>query len=232
MLLNTQDNVDMVDALKGLFHDSTQVAKQYREGMIGRTAGFSFYENTLMPSQTTGSDASAYVTNDATAQTGSTLTVDTGTGTLKQGDIITIAGVNRVHPETKADTGQLMQFVVTADASANATSISISPAIVASGATQNVTNGAANNKAVTKVGGASAVHGVSLGFHKDAFAFATADLVMPKGVDFAARQVLDGISMRIVRQYDINNDNLPCRLDVLYGYKAIRPELACRWANN
>lgn len=234
MLLNTQDNVDLVDALKGLFHDSTQVAKQYREGAIGRTAGFMFYENTLMPQHVTGSDDGTgdYLTNDATAQTGSTITVDTGTGTLKQGDIITIAGVNRVHPETKADTGQLQQFVVTADAAANATSISISPAIVASGATQNVTNGAANNQAVTKIGGASADHGISMGFHKDAFAFASADLVMPKGVDFAARQVLDGISMRIVRQYDINNDNLPCRLDVLYGYKAIRPELACRWANN
>jgi hypothetical protein len=65
-------------------------------------------------------------------------------------------------------------------------------------------------------------------YHKDAFSFATADLVMPQGVDFASRQVLDGISMRIVRQYDINNDLFPCRLDVLYGYKAIRPQLACR----
>jgi hypothetical protein len=38
--------------------------------------------------------------------------------------------------------------------------------------------------------------------------------------------------MRIVRQYDINNDNIPCRLDVLYGYKTIRPELACRLGFN
>ncbi|WP_420415287.1 P22 phage major capsid protein family protein [Roseibium sp.] len=234
MLIDTTANVDMVDALKGLFHDSKEVAKQYREGFIGRTSGFSFMENTLLPVHTTGSDDGTgdYLTNDATPQTGSTLTVDTGTGTLKQGDIITIAGVNRVHPETKLDTGQLMQFVVTADAGASTTSISIAPAIVASGATQNVTNGAANNQAVTKVGGASASHNVSMGFHRDAFAFATADLVMPKGVDFSSRQVLDGISMRIVRDYDINNDNLPCRVDVLYGYKTIRRELACRWANN
>jgi len=71
-----------------------------------------------------------------------------------------------------------------------------------------------------------------MGFHKEAFAFATADLVMPGGVDFSARQVMDGISMRIVRQYDINNDNLPCRIDVLYGYKTIRPELAVRLGFN
>lgn len=234
MLINTEDNVDMVDSLKGLFQDSKEVAKQYREGFIGRTAGFSFMENTILPAHTTGTDDGTgdYLTNDASAQTGATLTVDTGAGTLKQGDIVTIAGVNRVHPETKADTGQLMQFVITADAGVSATSLSISPAIVATGASQNVSNGAANNGAVTKIGGASAVHNVSLGFHRDAFAFATADLIKPKGVDFCAREVLDGISMRIVRDYDINNDKMPCRLDVLYGYKAIRPQLAARWANN
>jgi hypothetical protein len=71
-----------------------------------------------------------------------------------------------------------------------------------------------------------------MGYHKDAFAFATADLVMPKGVDFAAREVMDGISLRIVRQYAISTDTLPCRIDVLYGYKAIRPQLANRYANN
>ena len=76
--------------------------------------------------------------------------------------------------------------------------------------------------------GASADYSIGMGYHKDAFAFATADLVMPKGLDFAAREVMDGISMRIVRNYDISDDTLPCRLDVLYGYKTVRPELACR----
>jgi hypothetical protein len=81
-------------------------------------------------------------------------------------------------------------------------------------------------------GTASDVIGTSLLYQKEAFAFATADLVMPSGVDFARREVLDGISMRIVRQYDINNDKFPCRLDVLYGYKTLRPQLACRLHNN
>jgi hypothetical protein len=75
---------------------------------------------------------------------------------------------------------------------------------------------------------ASADFGVSMGYHKDAFAFATADLLMPTGVDFAAREVVDGISMRIVRDYAISTDTFPCRLDVLYGYKTVRPDLACR----
>lgn len=234
--LNTQDNVDMVDALKGLFNAQDKLSSNYRQGRLaGPFAGFSdIYENTLWAAHTSGSDDGTgdYLTNSATAQTGATLTVDTGTGTLKKGDVITIAGVNRVHPETKADTGELQQFVVTADVSASGTSIGISPSIVASGATQNVTNGAADNKAVTKVGGASAVYGISMAYHQDAFAFATADLLMPNGVDFSAREVMDGLSLRIVRQYDINNDKLPCRIDIIYGYQAIRPELACRLAFN
>lgn len=232
--LDTQTNVDIVDALKGLFQDSSNISKQYLEGQLGRTAGFDFFENTLMPRQTTGTDDGTgdYLTNDATAQTGSTLTIDTGTGTLLIADIFTVAGVNRVHPETKVDTGNLQQFVVTASTGTSATSVSISPEIIATGARQNVSNGAANNQALTKQGGVSAVHDISLGYARDAFTFVTADLILPQGLHFAARQVMDGISMRILSQYDINNDQLPYRIDVLYGFKTLRPQLAVRYANN
>lgn len=231
-VLSTQQNVDVVDALKGLFQDSKEIASQYREGMLGRTAGFDWYENTLLGKHTSGTDTGAgtNITVNGASQTGASITVTNGSSkTLKKGDIITFAGCNRVHPETKADTGVLQQFVVTADASS--TTIAISPSIVTSGATQNVSASPTDTGAVTKVGGASGVMDISLAFHPDAFAFATADLVMPQGVDFASRQVLDGISMRIVRQYDINNDKFPCRIDVLYGYKTIRPELATRIAS-
>jgi hypothetical protein len=228
--LNTQDNVDLVDALKGLFHDSKEVARQNREGYMGRTAGFDFVENTMWPSHTRGA-GSGYLINGA-SQTGATLTVDTGTGALVAGDVFTIGGVYKVHPETKVSTGILQQFVVTAAASSGATSIAISPAIVASGATQNVSGSPADNAAITFLGTASTAVGTSMLYQQDAFAFATADLVMPSGVDFSKREVLDGISMRIVRQYDINNDKFPCRLDVLYGYKTLRPQLACRLHNN
>jgi hypothetical protein len=234
LLLNTQDNLDLVDALKGLFQDSSEIAKQYRDGAVGRTAGFgTIYENTLLPSQTTGTAASTtgYLSNGAT-QSGATIAVDTGTTTFKKGDVITFAGVNRVHPETKSDTGVLQQFVVTADAGASATSLSISPAIVASGATQNVSNTIADNSAIVKVGGASAVYKPSLAYHKDAFTFATADLPLPGGVDFAARENFDGLSMRIVRQYAISTDTMPCRIDMLYGYKTIRAQLAARILSN
>ena len=233
VILNTQDNVDMVDALKGLFQDSSSIGKQYREGLLGRTGGFDFYENTLISNQTTGTSASStgYTVNGA-SQTGSTVVVATGSNTFKRGDIVTFAGCVRVHPETKQSTGDLQQFVVTADYAGGAGSLAISPAIVTSGGRQNVAASPTNGGAVVKVGGASAVYKPSLAFHKDAFTFATADLVMPGGVDFAAREVMDGISMRIVRQYDINNDKFPARLDVLYGYKTLRAELAARLLSN
>jgi hypothetical protein len=230
-LINTQDNVDMVDALKGLFHDSTAVKQQYRDGMMGRTAGYDFFEHTMLGKQLRGAGNGSYLSNGAT-QTGATIGVDTGTGAINAGEIVTFAGVFSVHPETKVSTGVLQQFVVTADYAGGNGNLSIAPAIVASGATQNVSNAIADNSAMTIAGTASTPYGQSLLFHKDAFCFATADLVMPQGVDFSARETYDGISIRIVRQYDINNDKFPCRLDVLYGYKTLRAQMAARLANN
>jgi hypothetical protein len=240
--MNTQDNLELVEAIAGKFNDAAKISKAYREGMVAsQFFGFKdVYENTMWPIHTTGTDDGTgdYLVNGA-SQTGSTLTVDTGAGTFKKGDIIFVTGVNAVHPETKADTGRLQQFVVTADVGTSATSIPISPALTVSGASQNVTGSPADNAPILKresdettAIGAAADYSISMGFHKDAFAFATADLIKPKGVDFCAREVMDGISLRIVRDYDINNDKMPCRIDVLYGYKTIRPELAVRYGFN
>lgn len=227
LILNTQDNVDLVDSLKGLFQDSTTIAQQYKEGMVGKTAGYSaIYENTLLPNFTFGA-GTGYLVNGA-SQSGSSLIVDTGTGALPKGTIFTIANVFAVHPESRLSTGVLQQFVVTSNYTGGNGTVSIYPAITATGAYQTVNAVPANDAPITVYASASAGVTQSLAFQKDAFTFATADLIMPKGCDFTAREVYDGISMRVVRQYDINNDAFPCRLDVLYGYKTIRPELACR----
>lgn len=227
--LNSLDMADLVKDTKTLFNDQTSIAKQFKEGYMGRAAGFDFVENTMWGAHTRGSSNGAYLTNGAT-QSGATLTVDTGAGAPVAGDVFTIAGVFAVHPETKVSTGVLQQFVV--GAGATTTSFPISPAIVATGATQNVSNTAADNSAITFLGTASTAVGTSMLYQEGAFAFATADLVMPDGVDFKAREVFDGISMRMIRQYDINNDKFPTRLDVLYGYKTLRPQLATRLHNN
>lgn len=229
-LLSNSASRKIVDATKSLFNAQSEISSQYREGRMGRAAGLEFSESSLILPHTTGTAAKAtgYTVNGAT-ESGSTIAIQTGTTTFLIGDIVTFAGCNRVHPETKDDTGELMQFVVTANSGASATSLSISPALTVSGASQNVSGYPTNTGAVVKVGaGASETIQGNLVYHRDAFAFATADLLLPKGVHFAAREVYDGISLRIVRDFDINNDKLPCRVDVLYGYKAVRPELAVR----
>jgi hypothetical protein len=230
--LNPLDMADLVKDTKTLFNNQSEVGKQYKEGYMGRAAGFDFVENTMWPGHLVGS-ANTITMNTSTGITSGSATLTVAvTGSFNKGDVFTIAGVYEVHPETKANTGRLQQFVVTS-ADGTTTAPTVSPVPVTSGATQNVTIVSAGaGKAVTPVLTASATPGTSLLFQKEAFAFATADLVMPKGVDFSAREVFDGISMRIVRQYDITNDKFPCRLDVLYGYKTLRAQLANRLHNN
>ena len=221
----------IVDALKGLFQDSSAIREQYREGSMGRTAGFDWFENPLVPTHTNGSTVASVQVNGA-SQTGGTLNVKgvANGNTFNKGTVFTIAGVFEVHPETKAVTPRLQQFVVGTDVTMSGTTgaLAVSPAIATSGAGQNVSTSPADSAALTIVGSAATGYEQEMAFHRDAFAFATADLVLPRGVDFAAREVFDGVSMRIVRAYDINNDAFPCRIDVFYGYKTIRPQMACR----
>ena len=223
----------MIDT-KGLFHSAENVDEQYRRGQVGLTQNFDCYENTLVPIHTTGTAAktTGYLSNGAT-QSGASITVDTGTTTFLIGDVITFAGVFRVHPETKVSTGVLQPFVITANSGSSATTLAISPAATATGARQNVSNTIADNSAVVKIGaGASETLLQSLAFHRNAFAFVTADLPLPEGVDWAKRVVTDGISISLIRDFTISDRSFPCRLDVLYGYKAIRPQLAARIHND
>lgn len=229
--LTPQDMADVVSDTKALFNDQNQIGKQYREGYMGKAAGYEFMENTLWPNHTTGSEDAAYVVNTSTGITSgsATVAVTAGTGTLVAGDVLTIAGVYSVHPETKSSTGVLQQFVVTAAYAGGAGNITVSPTPVTSGATQNVTIVSAGaSKAVVVAGTASTAYTSSLLYQKDAFTFVTADLVLPQGVDMARREVMDGISLRLVRDYDINNDMFPCRIECLYGYKTLRPDYATR----
>jgi len=183
---------------------------------------------------TTGTRTNGTVTSTVSTQGTSTLSL-TGVGasaTIKQGEVFTIAGVFAVNPQTRESTGSLQQFVVTADAVASGggvASVTVFPAIYTSAhALATVDAFPVATAAVTFVGSASSQYPQNLVYHKDAITFATADLLLPQGVDMASRAVHNGISLRIVRQYDINNDRMPCRIDVLYGYSVIRPQMAAR----
>jgi hypothetical protein len=226
-------NTKFTDAVKGLFNPQAQIGNQYRKGKVAQdTAGFNdWYQNSLFTDHTTGTAAkvTTYTVNGAN-QTGSSITVQTGATTFKKGDVVTLAGTNACHGETKADLGYLQPFVLTADYAGGAGNIQVSPSIVTSGARQNVTASPTDTGAVVKLGaGASETLKQSLVYHPDAFTFVTADLIdVSKFGAWGAREVMDGISMRIARQYDIVNDKVPCRIDVLYGFKTIRPEMAAR----
>ncbi len=234
-VMPTQNNVDLVDVLKGLFASQPLLAEQYAKGLMGKAAGFGFMESTVIPSFTSGTETTAgTITVSGANQTGASITVTNGSSvTLKKGDVVTFAGCNRCHPETKADTGALQQFVVLADVATSGTAVTISPSIILTGATQNCIASPTDTGKLLKAGaGASGIRNEMLLFHPDAFTLATADLIMPNGLHFSGRSEQDGISIRMLQQYDINNDRMPTRIDVLYGYKTLRPELACRVTSN
>ena len=236
--VNPAANAGLVNGLSGFFNPTTTISQQFKNGMMG-TGVLGFDEINMSQSikvHTTGSRAGTILVNGAVSTQGqSTISIDGLTGatdTVTAGDVFTIAGVFAVNPQTRESTGSLQQFVVTAaqTGAGNAlANMAISPAIYTStNALATVDSFPADNAAVTFVGTASTSYPQNLIYHKDAITFATADLVLPTGVDMAARAVHNGISLRIIRDYDINNDRMPCRIDVLYGFSTIRPPMACR----
>jgi hypothetical protein len=236
VVIDPSAQVEIVDSLKSLFQSGDQISKQYESGNMGIGAGFKWSMDQNIVNHTIGALGGTPLVNGA-SQSGAALLVKGWTAAaaprLKQGDVFTIAGVFGVNPQSRQSTGQLRQFVVTADVSSDAgglSSVGIFPAIVTSGAFQTVTAAPADSAAITVFGAAGTVTPAHLAYHKNAFTFASADLQLPKGVDMAAR-VSDkqlGMSARMVRAYNISTDQFPCRFDVLYGWKAIYPELACR----
>ena len=233
--VNPAANAGLVEGMKGLFNPTDTISKQFKNGMMG-TGVLGFEEVNMSQSIkqfTTGSrGATGNTTSAAVTAEGATsiaLTVASG-ATIRAGDVFTVADCFAVNPQTRESTGSLFQFVVLADvtASGTAVTVTVAPMYSASSALATVNSLPGNSKAVVFVGAASTQYAQNLVYHKDAITFATADLLLPQGVDMAARAVHNGISLRVVRQYDINNDRMPCRIDVLYGYSTIRPQMACR----
>jgi P22 coat protein - gene protein 5 len=235
--VNPAANAGLVEGMKGLFNPTDTVSRQFKNGMMG-TGVLGFEEINMSQSilnHTTGVTPTApIVVSTMTVQGSSTLPISftNGSPTFKVGDVFTIAGVNAVNPQTRQSTGSLQQFVVTEDLSISSTTtgtLKIAPAIYTAGhALATVDAFPAASAVLTFLGGSATGYAQNLVYHKDAITFATADLLLPQGVDMASRAVHNGISMRIVRQYDINNDRMPCRIDVLYGFGVIRPQMACR----
>lgn len=233
-LLNSSATQSASNARKGLFNNQAELAKTYKSGAIGAADGFSYLENNLLPLQTNGNDIVFEVRTTVSSQGATNLVVEaltTTTGTVTAGTVFTVAGVYSLHPITKVSTGQLQQFVsttsVTADASGYATLV-VSPAMYTTGSQANIASFPQDGDAITPVGGVSTSYFQNFTYAPSAFRFASVPLVMPDGVDMASQSTVNDITVRVIRDYIPTTDKMLMRIDVLYGFAAVRPEWACR----
>jgi len=240
----------IVDSLKGLFVPQEAIGEQYRKGLMGRdSGGMNWKMDQNVQAQTFGSYASATLSCNVTTATGfltsgwaqtSTITIGatSANATLNQGDTFTINGVYAVNPQNRQayGSGKLRSFVVTSPvtiSSGGTSSVTVSPAVITAGQFQNVSVTSTGSQTVNPFNNTGTTSSQNIIMHRNAFTLAVADLELPEGVHFAGRASDKeiGLSMRVVRQYTINNDSIPTRLDVLYGWAPLYPELACRVAS-
>lgn len=235
LVLNPAAYWSLVVGLVGTF--VTSVSQPALKGFLANIGNFEIYLDQNAQAQTVGNYGGTPRVAGAN-QTGSTLATNGWTagvlGLLNVGDVFTLAGVFSVNPKNRVSTGTLQNFVVTSTANSDGSgnsSIGIYPAITTSGAYQTVSNSPANNAVITVFGAANQSYFQNIAFVRDAFGLVCVPLELPGGVDFAAREMFKGLSMRIIRAFDIFNDVTPCRIDLLYGTACFYPELAVRLTN-
>lgn len=227
----------IVNGNKALFLPGDQIKEAFVEGFYARSAMADFYENERTYVHTVGSDVTVSTSATAAVTDGGTnITMNSTDGNINKGDVFTVAGVYACHPETKQSLGYLQQFVATA---ASTGAVTVSPATILTGARQNVCSStsttlattAFNSQVLTFVGSASTSYRQNLMYHKEAFAFVTADLPIMDDASKCVRRMQDGISLRVWQASDIRNDEMLMRIDILYGFKTLRPAWACRITN-
>jgi len=233
-LLDPSANSSAITQRASLFNGTSEIAKQYKSGVMGQADGFTYMQNNLLARKTLGNDVTGVAVDDTVAEGASTIHFDgvtTGTGTVTAGSIITIAGVYDVHPITKVALTNLKQFVVTTGGTASGTSdidLTLSPALYATGSLQNVSALPADDASVTFVGAASTAYTNSLTYHKDAYRMVSVPLVMPEQAEFAVQETYEGVTVSIIRDWDQLKRRMVTRVDFLGGFAATRPEWAYR----
>lgn len=233
LVMNPAFNASMVQGFAGLFNNSKPLSEQYDTGLMVDALGLAVAMDQNVDTHTNGTQAVAGTNIAAAGQTGSNITVAALTGTITKGTKITLPGVFAVNPQSRVSTGTLAQFVVTADLAIGATVIPVSPALVTSGPFQNVTASPTNGAPFTIFGTASGSYAANVAFHKDAFTLAMVPLYAPpsgKGVIDVAQESYKGMNLKVTEFYDGVNDNYIMRIDVLFGWAATYPELACLYA--
>jgi len=226
----------VVDGLKSLFQSATEIADQYKRGLMGLAAGLEWVMTQNLPTFTTGTrSATGWTVNGGGSPvTGTSITLTNGsvTTTATQGDQFVIAGVYSINPIARTATNKLQVFTVQADATAVAGNIALSvlPAINVTAPNETVSASAADGATVTFIGAANVTTDVNLVWHKDAYMVAFCDLPtdLPGAEAYIAKDPETGVSIRFAKQYDPQLDVVYHRADVLYGWKLVRPTLACR----
>lgn len=225
----------LVDALKGLFQSASEVADQYKRGLMGMAAGFEFLQTQTLPTHTNGTRTNVTPLVDGAGQTGTSLVIK-GAGnavTIKRGDQFTLAGVYAINPLTRSATNKLQVFSVQADATTSAggaATVSILPSINVTSPSQTVSATAADGATLLWMGAASVAAEVNLAWHRDAIMVAFVDLSdeLPGAVVGKATDSATGLTVRVVEQYNAETDEVIRRLDVLYGFQVVRGALMCR----
>ena len=231
MISNPALNASMIQGFAGLFNSSDTISKQFKSGMMVDSLGIAYAMDQNVDVHTNGAGTASNV--NGANQTGSSVTVAaTGAGTITRGTVVTFVGCYAVNPQNRQSTGSLMNFVITADVAQGSTSLPISPAIVTSGAFQNVTASPTTGQAFVILGAASTAYATNVAFHKDAFTLAMVPMFAPtsgKGVVDVAQQSSDGFTIKVTQFYDGVNDNYIMRMDVLFGWAATYPELSAKY---
>jgi len=230
LIMNPGLNGAAIQGFAGLFNAQSTLEKQFQRGIMVDSLGLAYAMDQNIDLHTNGTANVTTNTVNGAGQQGSTLTMNALNGTVTKGSKVTFAGVFAVNPQSRTSTGTLAQFTVTADAANAAVALLIAPAIVNSGAFQNVTASPANGAAMTIFGTASGTWNGNVAFHKDAFTLAMVPMYAPpggKGVIDVAQETYKGMNLKVTEFYDGVNDNYIMRFDVLFGWAATYPELAC-----
>lgn len=257
-VINPDAQIEIIDALKGLFQAGDKISEQYKSGRMGTAIGLDWQMDQNIRNHTNGTFTGTPQVKTTVSVAGQA-TIDTkgwtaSTDTVKVGDVFTVDAVFAVNPQSRQTTNKLRKFVVTdagagtygtftaasgltegyytADGSGFLT-LPVAPAIyIATAAKATVDTYPQANANINILGASGVVSPQNLVFHRDAFCLGMADLPLPRGVDMAGR-ISDkqlGMGIRLVRAYDIATDTFPCRLDVLYGWTVLYNQLAVRVA--
>lgn len=242
-ILSPADHFGLLNNFTGLYIQDTAKTALTR-AKLPMVAGIDLYASQNVRPLTVGTRAASGATlingasqtstyaSVATTMT-QTLNVDglTSGHTVKAGEVFSIANVYAVNPVTGETLDYLAQFTVTTDATANGSgqiALSIYPAIITAAPYKTASAAPADNAAVTWLGTASTIYRQNIFFNKMAFALVTRPLVIAPGSVGAKRETFKGISARVTPVYDGVNDVSLWRFDMIYGVKAIYPELSCR----